>query len=188
MGGGYYEWACLTTNAKQDCNKMARRVDKRSDKRVEKRVDKKEDKGDKQMAEFREAFNFFDKDRDGKLTTRELGIVMRSLGENPTETSLSEWVSEVDRDGSGRVEFGEFVKLMQRSMKESKQDTEDVREAFKIFDKEGNGFISAVELRHVLTSLGERLTDEEIDEVMREADLDGDGQVDYEAFVHLITS
>lgn len=167
---------------------MARRIDKKVDKRVDKRVDRKEEKGDKQMADFREAFHFFDKDGDGRLTTRELGIVMRSLGENPTETSLSEWVSEVDKDGSGRVEFNEFVQLMHRSMKESKQDTDDVREAFKIFDKEGNGYISAAELRHVLTSLGERLTDDEIDEVMREADLDGDGQVDYEAFVHLITS
>jgi calmodulin len=49
-----------------------------------------------------------------------------------------------------------------------------------VFDKDGNGFISAAELRHVMTNLGEKLTDEEVDEMIREADIDGDGQVNYE--------
>ena len=64
-------------------------------------------------------------------------------------------------------------------MKET--DSEDeIREAFRVFDKDGNGFISAAELRHVMTNLGEKLTDEEVDEMIREADIDGDGQVNYE--------
>lgn len=50
----------------------------------------------------------------------------------------------------------------------------------RVFDKDGNGFISAAELRHVMTNLGEKLTDEEVDEMIREADVDGDGQVNYE--------
>lgn len=57
---------------------------------------------------------------------------------------------------------------------------EELREAFRVFDKDGNGFISAAELRHVMTNLGEKLTDEEVDEMIREADIDGDGQVNYE--------
>uniref|UniRef100_A0A8R1XSG6 Calmodulin n=1 Tax=Onchocerca volvulus TaxID=6282 RepID=A0A8R1XSG6_ONCVO len=52
--------------------------------------------------------------------------------------------------------------------------------ASQVFDKDGNGFISAAELRHVMTNLGEKLTDEEVDEMIREADIDGDGQVNYE--------
>ena len=59
-------------------------------------------------------------------------------------------------------------------------------EAFKVFDKDGNGFISSVELRHVMTNLGEKLTDDEVDEMIREADVDGDGQVNYDEFVKMM--
>ena len=57
-----------------------------------------------------------------------------------------------------------------------------------VFDKDGNGFISAAELRHVMTNLGEKLTDEEVDEMIREADVDGDGQINYEEFVKMMMS
>lgn len=81
--------------------------------------------------------------------------------------------------GNGTIDFSEFLTMMARKMKET--DSEDeLREAFKVFDKDGNGYISACELRHVMRNLGEKLTDEEVDEMIREADIDGDGQVNYE--------
>lgn len=81
--------------------------------------------------------------------------------------------------GNGTIDFPEFLTMMARKMKESDSD-EELLEAFKVFDKDGNGFISAAELRHVMTNLGEKLTDEEVDEMIREADIDGDGQVNYD--------
>jgi len=72
--------------------------------------------------------------------------------------------------------------MMARKMKDTDSE-EEIREAFRVFDKDGNGFISAAELRHVMTNLGEKLTDEEVDEMIREADIDGDGQVNYEGRV-----
>jgi calmodulin len=67
------------------------------------------------------------------------------------------------------------------------QDTEDdIIEAFRVFDKDGNGTISAAELRHVMTNLGEKLTDEEVDEMIREADVNGDGIIDYKEFTKII--
>lgn len=104
-----------------------------------------------QIAEFKEAFSLFDKDGDGTITTKELGTVMRSLGQNPTEAELQDMVNEVDADGNGTIDFPEFLTMMARKMKDTDSE-EEIKEAFKVFDKDGNGFISAAELRHVYVS------------------------------------
>ncbi|CAL9174352.1 unnamed protein product [Musa hybrid cultivar] len=121
----------------------------------------------------------------GCITTKELGTVMRSLGQNPTEAELQDMINEVDADGNGTIDFPEFLNLMARKMKDTDSE-EELKEAFRVFDKDQNGFISAAELRHVMTNLGEKLTDEEVDEMIREADVDGDGQINYEEFVKIM--
>ncbi|KAF9296233.1 hypothetical protein BGZ74_010417 [Mortierella antarctica] len=140
-----------------------------------------------QLSEFKEAFSLFDKDSDGTITTKELGTVMRSLGQNPTEADLQDMVNEVDADGNGTIDFPEFLTMMARKMKDTDSE-EEIKEAFKVFDKDGNGFISSAELRHVLTNLGERLSDAEVDEMIHEADVDGDGQINYDEFVRMMMS
>jgi Ca2+-binding EF-hand superfamily protein len=75
------------------------------------------------------------------------------------------------------TEPAEFLTMMARKMKDTDSE-EEIREAFKVFDRDNNGFISAAELRHVMTSIGEKLTDDEVDEMIREADQDGDGRID----------
>ncbi|KAJ1978573.1 Calmodulin, partial [Dimargaris xerosporica] len=142
---------------------------------------------EEQMNEFKEAFTLFDKDGDGTITTKELGTVMRSLGQNPTEAELQDMINEVDADGNGTIDFAEFLTMMARKMKDADSE-EEIREAFKVFDKDGNGFISAAELRHVMTSLGEKLSEDEVDEMIKEADVDGDGQINYEEFVKMMVS
>merc|ERR1711948_74961 len=94
-------------------------------------------------------------------------------------------INEVDADGNGTIDFPEFLSLMARKMKDT-DTVEEIIEAFKVFDRDGNGFIRAAELRHVMTNLGEKLTDEEVDEMIREADVDGDGQINYEEFVKMM--
>jgi len=142
---------------------------------------------DEEIAEFREAFSLFDKNGDGTISSTELGTIMRSLGQNPTEGELQDMINEVDVDGNGTIDFDEFLDMMAKKMKETDSE-EELREAFRVFDKDGNGFISSAELRHVMTNLGEKLTDDEVDEMIREADLDGDGTVNYEEFVTMMTA
>ncbi|XP_044769575.1 calmodulin-like [Neomonachus schauinslandi] len=96
-------------------------------------------------------------------------------------------INEVDADRNGTVGFPEFLTLMARKMKDTDSE-EEIHEAFRIFDKDGNAYVSAAELRHVMTNLGEKLTDEEVDEMIREANIDGDGQVNYEEFVWMMTA
>ena len=73
-------------------------------------------RAEEQIAEFKEAFSLFDKDGDGTITTKELGTVMRSLGQNPTEAELQDMINEVDADGHGTIDFPEFLTLMARKV------------------------------------------------------------------------
>ncbi|KAF1896316.1 hypothetical protein Lal_00018599 [Lupinus albus] len=154
---------------------------------------------EEQILEIKEAFGLFDKDGDGCITVEELATVIRSLDQNPTEEELQDMINEVDADGNGTIEFVEFLNLMAKKMKETDAE-EDLKEAFKVFDKDQNGYISASEvligewlypyafrtLRHVMINLGEKLTDDEVEQMIKEADLDGDGEVNYDEFVKLM--
>ena len=142
---------------------------------------------EEKITEFCSAFELFDKDRDGAITTKELGTVMRNLGQNPSEEELKQMIREVDLDGSGTIDFKEFLCLMVKKMKGNDTE-EELLEAFKVFDRDGNGYITSHELRHIMTSLGEGLTPEEVEEMIREADLDNDGQIDYDEFVKMMMS
>lgn len=109
----------------------------------------------------------------GTITTKDLQSLMRSLGQNPTEEELQDMINEVDCDGIGTIDFPDFLEMQARKMKDTDTE-EELVEAFRVFDTRGDGFISAAELRQVMTNLGEALDQDEIDEMIREADVDGD--------------
>jgi calmodulin len=95
--------------------------------------------------------------------------------------------NQVDSDGNGEIDFDEFLSMMAKKLKETDLE-EDIREAFRVFDKNSSGIISTMELRHIMTNLGEKLKDSEIDEMIRHADIDGDGSVNYNEWVTMMTS
>lgn len=96
---------------------------------------------EEQIAEFKEAFSLFDKDGDGTITTKELGTVMRSLGQNPTEAELADMINEVDADGNGTIDFPEFLTMMARKMKDTDSEVRHV---------EVNGIEKPVKEVHIL--------------------------------------
>ncbi|XP_030567054.1 uncharacterized protein DDB_G0290301 isoform X1 [Drosophila novamexicana] len=146
-----------------------------------------------QMREFREAFRLFDKDGDGCITKEELGTVMRSLGQFARVEELQEMLQEIDVDGDGNVSFEEFVDILSNMTYEDKsglssadQEERELRDAFRVFDKHNRGYITASDLRAVLQCLGEDLDEEDIEDMIKEVDVDGDGRIDFYEFVHAL--
>lgn len=136
--------------------------------------------------EYKEAFNMYDKDHDGILSVQKLGAVLRALGHNPTEIEIQEMIDEIDSEGTGFIDFESFLDVvMSRDLDEEDHEVA-LREAFKMFDRDGNGYIDADELRLCMMNLGEKLTLEEVEEMIREVDVDFDGRMNYEEFVKLM--
>ncbi|KAK2173412.1 hypothetical protein NP493_877g02000 [Ridgeia piscesae] len=121
----------------------------------------------------------FDVCHKGAVTTKGLGHVMRNLGMLTDEQELVDMIDEVDADGSGTMDFPEFLALMSRKMN-TEEIEEDMKEAFRVFDKQGNGFIAEGELRHVMANIGSKMTNDEIDEMIKKAPMSETGMVDYE--------
>lgn len=140
-----------------------------------------------QKAEFSEAFLLFDKTGDKKIDCKELGSVLRSLGMVPTDKEILDLINEVDSNASGTIELSEFLEMMSNHIQETSSE-EQMRAVFKMFDKGGDGVITPASLAHVFASLGEKLTSEEIEEMISTADTHGTGRVNYEDFVAMVTS
>lgn len=138
-----------------------------------------------QLTEYREAFNIFDRDGDGHIDKKELATVLRSLGQNPSSYEIDQIMNEVDTSGNGTIEFEEFLDIIDKQIHQG--DIEDeVLDAFRAFDKDQDGKIAASELAHILKNIGEPLSQEEVDEMIAQADIHKDGVIDYVEYVHLM--
>lgn len=138
-----------------------------------------------QVADFQETFNLFDNRGDGRIYARHVGEFLRSIGLNPTEADVKRCVP---KDPDVRISFEQSLPYI-TSLNKNRDTSahEDFVEGFKVFDKEQNGFMSSAELRHLLTSLGERLSDEEVNELVQGME-DTHGNINYEEFVRMVLS
>ena len=136
--------------------------------------------------QYQEAFEMFDKDKDGTITAKELANVMETLtGEKPSLDEINSMIKEVDLNSDGKIELEEFITLMMKNSPDTQQE-EEVINAFRVFDKEGNGLIQTDELKHIMMTIGDKMTEDEADEMIHEADIDGDGTINYEEFVRMM--
>ena len=130
---------------------------------------------------FRSSFSI-----PGTITISELKDVMKSLGQNPTESELQRMILSVDDNGDNEIDFEEFLMLMSSS-KPSKDDPDrELREAFKVFDADGSGSISKSEMKKLMKKLGQTLSDAELDAMMDEVDTDKNGEIDFEEFKNMM--
>ncbi|EPY78777.1 troponin C, skeletal muscle-like protein [Camelus ferus] len=134
------------------------------------------------IAEFKAAFDMFDADGGGDISVKELGTVMRMLGQTPTKEELDAIIEEVDEDGSGTIDFEEFLVMMVRQMKEDAKgkSEEELAECFRIFDRNADGYIDAEELAEIFRASGEHVTDEELESLMKDGDKNNDGRIDFD--------
>ena len=136
--------------------------------------------------QYQNAFEMFDKDKDGTITAKELANVMETLtGEKPSLDEINSMIKEVDLNSDGKIELEEFITLMMKNSPDTQQE-EEVINAFRVFDKEGNGLIQTDELKHIMMTIGDKMTEDEADEMIHEADIDGDGTINYEEFVRMM--
>lgn len=135
---------------------------------------------DEQVAAMKEAFTLFDTNRNGLIAPSELGVLMRSLGGNPTQAQLKAIVAEEKL--SSPFDFSRFLDLMAKHLKVEPFDRQ-LRDAFKVIDKDNTGFVSVADLRHILTSIGEKLEPSEFDQWINDANVVSDGKIRYEDFI-----
>jgi len=138
---------------------------------------------DREMDELRDNFGLYDTVGDGKVESSNIGQVLRSVGLNPTQAEVEKVMKEIDPNGNKRISFEEFVPVVLSLRSRKHKYGQDVFiDSLRVFDSDGSGSISAGELRHVLTSLGERLRDEEVDTLLQGLE-DNTGLISYEEFV-----
>ena len=139
-----------------------------------------------EVEEIKEAFDLFDNDGSGAISVNELTSAMQSLGFDVKHAVVYNMVSDLDSDGSGEIEFGEFLDVMTAKISD-KNTKEEIDRIFKLFDKDRNGSLEADDLSRVCKELGEDMTEEDIREVIQRADLDGDGAVNLDDFYNVLT-
>jgi len=133
-----------------------------------------------ELEEYREAFSYFDKDRDGRITAQELPLVIRACGQAPSEKQVAALVAEIG--ANAKLDINEFLVVATKNLVKA-PSTDAVLEAFKVFDKEGQGFIPVQEFKHSFTNLGEKLSELEAEYMIQEAGFDAENKVHFEQFV-----
>ena len=146
-----------------------------------KKLDIPEDK----IAEYKEAFDMFDKDGSGTIDVGEIVKIMKNFGYPIKKSEAQRMISEIDDNGDGELDFEEFVTLMEKQTNYVDQTEEElVLAAFKSFDKDHDGKITNHELKYLLTQMGDKFTDEELNLLFQESNLDINGTLDYQDFIN----
>lgn len=137
-----------------------------------------------EIRELSATFQSFDVDGTGSIDSEELEQLMQALGQTPTKDELAQMLEDMDEDGNGTIELDEFLTTMS---KRSDGFKKEVKLAFHVFDKNGDGFIEREEVEDVFRTIGEKLTRRELHKLLRLADADPSGRITFRGFSDMMT-
>ena len=140
---------------------------------------------DPKTKELKEAFTMFDRDKDGLINYNELGNVLKSQGFSPTNQELLEMIADVDENEDDKINFEEFLILIHSRLKKADIENE-LNEAFSVYDKNGSGIISIREFKKIMNSLGDKICEEEINEIIQKIDTKNRGYINYKDLTKII--
>eukprot|EP01006_Ploeotia_vitrea_P035426 TRINITY_DN65875_c12_g7_i1.p1 TRINITY_DN65875_c12_g7~~TRINITY_DN65875_c12_g7_i1.p1 ORF type:complete len:160 (-),score=100.63 TRINITY_DN65875_c12_g7_i1:728-1207(-) len=141
----------------------------------------------KQIDEYKTVFDMFDRDGSGTIDVEELNEIIKSIyGEGVKLKELQDMVDQFDANHNGEIDFDEFCGLMQNNPNHYKDDEQELREAFNVFDENGDGSITAKELTRIMQCVGEKISKDTIDMMIKSVDLDGDGEIGFDEFVKIM--
>ncbi|KAL7733647.1 hypothetical protein ACLKA6_005097 [Drosophila palustris] len=171
------------------------------------RITKEEEKQKQDnSSDLRTAFDLLDRNRDGRVTANELQFMLKNLGINVRDEIIHDLIREASHSGNGLINEAEFLQWVGRiqALRDDQQQhddsastaskpvdeaddvTEDLIAAFRVFDRDGNGFITRDELQTAMEMIGEPLNEQQLEQLLAIADLDQDGRINYEEFTRLL--
>jgi len=144
---------------------------------------------DEKMAMLRKAFAMFDSGKTGTIEKEKIRTILNTLGASYINEELEALLTENDIEGTGKLNFDCFVRVVGHFLEEQDEEAmqKELKEAFRLYDKEGQGFIPTSALKEILGALDDKLTSADLDNIVEEIDEDGSGTVDFDEFLEMMT-
>ncbi|XP_018564877.1 troponin C [Anoplophora glabripennis] len=145
---------------------------------------------EQKMAVIRKAFQMFDTTKSGFIETIKIATILNTMGQLFDETELNNLITQNDPDRTGQVDFDAFCSIANHFLEEDLDDEstqQELKEAFRLYDREGNGYITTGTLKEILAALDDNLTSRDLDGIIAEIDTDGSGTVDFDEFMEMMT-
>ncbi|XP_031617018.1 troponin C [Contarinia nasturtii] len=149
------------------------------------------DDEDQKVAVMRKAFQMFDTQKNGFIETIKISTILNTMGQLFDDNELQALIDENDPDATGKVNFDGFTNIAGHFLQDDAEDAEamqqELKEAFRLYDREGNGYITTSTLKEILAALDDKLNNADLDGIIAEIDTDGSGTVDFDEFMEMMT-
>lgn len=143
---------------------------------------------DEKMDIMRKAFQMFDTQKTGFIETLRLKTILNSMGQMFEESELQALIDDNDPEDTGKVNFDGFCNIAAHFLEEEDAEAiqKELKEAFRLYDREGNGYITTSTLKEILAALDDKLSSSDLDGIIAEIDTDGSGTVDFDEFMEMM--